>query len=106
MTRRIALIGLGSAGRRTAELIAAGEAGDAALGGALVRRPDAYEATAARLGLRLVTSIEDLLALPPDAGVELAGHAALTAYGETILRSGATLLTLSAGALADDAFRE
>jgi aspartate dehydrogenase len=105
-TLRIALIGLGSAGRRTAELVAAGEAGNAAVVGALVRRPEVYAATAARLGVPLVPSIDDLLALEPDVVVELGGHAALRDYGETVLRAGATLLTLSAGALADDAFRD
>ena len=74
--------------------------------GALVRRPEAYAETASRLGIPLIGSIDELLALGPDVVVELGGHAALTAYGEAVLRAGATLLTLSAGALADDEFRE
>jgi aspartate dehydrogenase len=103
---RVALIGLGSAGRRTAELVAAGEGGDAIVIGALVRRPEAHAETASRLGIPLVRSIDELLVFGPDVVAELGGHAALTAYGETVLRSGTTLLTLSAGALADDDFRE
>src|SRR3954454_6600851 len=103
---RIALIGLGSTGRRTAEMVGAGECGDAAVIGALVRRREAYADTAARLGIPLVTSIDELLALEPGVVVELGGHAALIAYGETVLRTGTTLLSLSAGALADEEFRE
>jgi len=71
--------------------------------GALVtgRRP---EATAS--GLSQWVNISELLDSAPDIVVECAGHAALDAYGEQVLRAGHDLLLVSAGALADAALQE
>jgi len=49
----------------------------------------------------VVDDIEELLSTRPDLVVECAGHGALRAFGETILRRGADLLVVSVGALAD-----
>lgn len=53
----------------------------------------------------VVTNVGALLATKPDLVVECAGHAALAAFGETILSAGAELLVVSVGALADDTLR-
>lgn len=52
---------------------------------------------------RIVTSLDELLALRPTVVVELAGHAALGCYGPPILRAGIDLMMVSVGALAHPA---
>jgi len=52
-----------------------------------------------------VRSLDELLARSPGVVVEAAGHEALRSYGEGLLRSGADLVCVSVGALADDALR-
>jgi len=52
-----------------------------------------------------VVGLKDLLAMKPDVVVEAASHDAVREYGEAILRKGVALITLSGGALADDALR-
>ena len=100
--RRIGIIGFGASGRGAAELIRAGEAGDVEICGVLVRHPEHYSEFAAQ-GWRFTASLDELLAGNPSVVVELAGHQALAAYGETILRRGIMLLTISAGLLGDEA---
>jgi len=51
----------------------------------------------------LVHSVGDIPE-PPDAVFDCAGHGALRQYGEQVLRSGIDLISVSAGALADQAF--
>ena len=41
---------------------------------------------------------------PADLVIDCAGHSGLRAHGETVLRAGCPLITISIGALADDAF--
>ncbi len=41
---------------------------------------------------------------PADLVIDCAGHSGLHAHGETVLRAGCPLITISIGALADDAF--
>lgn len=48
-----------------------------------------------------VTDVDALLGTKPGVVIECAGHSAVTAHGETILRAGVTLVIVSAGALAD-----
>ena len=102
---RIGLIGFGAIGRRLAEAIVAGEAGRCELGAVLVRRPERIEPeVAARLGCMVTGDAADFLATHLDLVVEVAGHDALKAYGEDILRQGHDLLLISVGALADPHF--
>lgn len=101
---RIALIGYGASGRVVAHRIQAGETGDQKLAAVLVREPSRYADPA--VDVRFVRTIDELLATEPDLVAELAGHDALRMYGEHILRSGRTLLTISAGVFADDEWRE
>lgn len=54
----------------------------------------------------VVDSITELLSTGPELVVECAGHTALHAFGETILRHGVDLLVASVGALADAELEE
>jgi aspartate dehydrogenase len=102
---RVGLIGFGAIGRRLAEAITAGEAGRCELGAVLVRRPERIEpSVVARLGCRVTGDAADFLATRLDLVVEVAGHDALKAYAEDILRQGHDLLLISVGALADPHF--
>jgi aspartate dehydrogenase len=102
---RVGLIGFGAIGRRLAEAIAAGEAGRCELQAVLVRRPERIsEDDAKRLGCRVTGDAADFLATQMDLVVEVAGHDALKAYAEDILRQSKDLLLISVGALADSAF--
>lgn len=98
---RVGLIGLGAV---CAPLIQQWRAGgfpdNVEFVGALVRtpRPDA--------GLPTVTSLDDFLALQPDYILEGAGHDAIRAYLEPLLRAGKETVVTSIGALIDDALRE
>ena len=51
-------------------------------------------------GARAVGSVEELLAAGPDLVADCAGHEALRLYAEPLLRAGASLVTVSSGALA------
>ncbi len=51
---------------------------------------------------RIASSLEDLLAEEPDLVVEAASQEAVREYAETVLSSGADLMVLSVGALADE----
>lgn len=93
--RSVGLIGLGAIGREVAARLTAGAAGPVSLT-ALVRRP-----VADLPGVRCVTTVEALMAARPQLVVEAAGHAAVAAYGPTLLAAGIPMLIASVGALAD-----
>ena len=102
---RVGVIGFGAIGRRLAEAIVAGEAGRCELRAVLVRRPERIDAeTVARLGCMVTADAADFLATSLDLVVEVAGHDALKAYAEDVLRQGKDLLLISVGALADAHF--
>jgi aspartate dehydrogenase len=104
---RVGLIGYGAIGRRLAEAIVAGEAGDCELGAVLVRRPERIGPDAvSRLGCLVTGDAADFLATSLDLVVEVAGHDAFKAYAEDVLRQGKDLLAISIGALADARFEE
>jgi aspartate dehydrogenase len=106
-TLRVGLIGYGAIGRRLAEAIIGGEAGRAELAAVLVRRPERVtDEMTARLGCRMTTDAADFLATSMDIVVEVAGHDALKAYAEDVLRQGKDLLLISVGALADPHFEQ
>lgn len=104
--RRIGIIGFGASGRGTVDLIAAGAAGPLEVCGVLVRHPERYAEDAARSGWLFTNSLDELLSTDPHVVLELAGHSALAAYGETILRRGIMLMSVSAGLLGDAAVLE
>lgn len=62
---------------------------------------EAAARTAMGEGIDIATGI-DQLRQAPVCVVDCGGHAALKAHGETVLRSGIDLITVSIGALADD----
>lgn len=102
---RVGLIGFGAIGRRLAEAIVTGQAGRCELGAVLVRRPERIGPdVAARLGCMVTGDAADFLATRLDLVVEVAGHDALKAYAEDVLRQGKDLLLISVGALADPHF--
>lgn len=97
---RVGLIGLGAV---TAPLAAQWRAGgfpeNVVFVGALVRRPRPTS------DLPTVTTVEEFLALKPDYIVEGAGHGAVRAHVEPLLRAGLEVAVTSIGALIDDALR-
>jgi aspartate dehydrogenase len=101
---RVGLIGYGSIGRPVALAIAGGQVGSAVLTGVLRAHPAAQPAPPD--GVPAVTGLDELLATGPDIVVETGGHAALRDYGLGVLQAGCDLLTISVGALADEALLE
>lgn len=96
----VGLIGLGAvSGPLAAQYAAGGFPEGVRFVGALVRRPraDAPIPTA--------TTVEAFLALGPDYIVEGAGHAAVRAHVEPLLRAGKEVAVTSIGALIDDDLR-
>ena len=57
-------------------------------------------------GIEVVEELDDLLAYRPELIAEVASQRAVADYGEAVLRSGADLLVISIGALADAALLE
>ena len=104
---RVGLIGLGAVGRRLAEAVVAGEAGRCELVAVLVRTPDKIPTDVRNgVGCLVTNDAADFLATGMDLVVEVAGHDALKAYAEDVLRQGKDLLVISVGAFADAAFQE
>ena len=96
------MIGFGAIGRAVAEAIQDGQAGHARLVSALVRSPEKVEpGTAERLGCRFTTDAADFLDSQMDLVLEAAGHDALRAYAEHVLRAGKDLMVIAVGAFAD-----
>lgn len=104
---RVGLIGFGAIGRSVAARLARGEAGDARVCAVLVRHPERIAAEARdRYGDVFHADLRPFLEAKPDWAVEAAGHGALRQWGTAVLDGGVNLMALSAGALADDAFRD
>ena len=100
--QRVALMGLGAIGQRLVTL--------------LLARPEAFELVAVlvrdtaraasewpSLAHLLVADTHALLNTRPDVVAECAGHQAVDAHAEAVLRSGTDLVLVSVGALADGA---
>jgi aspartate dehydrogenase len=104
---RVGLIGFGAIGRAVAERLALGEAGPARVCAVLVRHPDRIpaEARARHPDVTFTSELGPFLETKPDWAVEAAGHEALRQWGPPTLNGRVNLIALSAGALADDAFR-
>ena len=92
----VGLLGLGAIGSQVVRLLQ--ERPGLRVVGALVRRPRA------RGDVPIVHALNDLLELGPDVIAEVAGQAALKAYGPAILRAQKALIVVSAGVLADRDF--
>ena len=101
----IALIGYGSVGRTVGRLVREGSAGPVRVVGVLVRDLERHREEAVASGWPFVDRLDALLDLGPVMVVEMGGHASLRQHGAAVLASGADLMTVSVGALADDVFR-
>jgi aspartate dehydrogenase len=83
-----------------------GVAGDQQMVGVLdTPLANAARQLAGELGCVAATDIHSLLQNSPDVVVEAANRESVWEYGEDCLKSGASLVVLSSGALLDDAFR-
>ena len=104
---RVAIIGLGAIGRTVVDRLLDGSVGKPAPKCiALVRRQHLAELEALYGSrLRLVTSLDELLAFSPDIVVDAAGQPAVREFAEQILTAGIDFVVVSTGALVDDAFR-
>ncbi|NJJ39632.1 aspartate dehydrogenase [Paenibacillus apii] len=100
---RVGIIGYGTIGTDVAGFIQRGEAGEASLAAVLVRKgPTCESGLAGESGKPLFTaSFNEFMEQAPDLVVECAGHSAVAAYGERVLRT-ADFMVVSAGALADE----
>lgn len=96
---RVALIGLGAIGAELYRVLQLSPI-EIAVRGALVRRGSSAARHTAG-DPTVWTSLDGLLQSAPDIVVECAGHQAVDAYGEQVLRAGLDLLLTSVGSLAD-----
>lgn len=97
---KVGLIGLGAvAGPLVARWRAGGFPANVAFVGALVRQPRENPP------LPIATDVRDFLALAPDYVVEGAGHGAVRAHVEALLKAGKEVAVTSIGALIDDDLR-
>lgn len=104
---RIGVIGFGAIGREVAEAIVAGRAGRARLVSVLVRSPEKIAPDLAeRLGCRFTVDAAEFLDSELDLVLEAAGHDALRAYAEPVLRAGKDLMLVAVGAFADSSLWE
>src|SRR5688572_7973411 len=100
---KVGLIGFGAIGREVAEAIVEGRAGRAQLASILVRSPEKIQpGLADRLGCRFTTDAADFLDTQLDLVIEAAGHDALKAHAEAVLRANKDLMVVAVGAFADD----
>jgi aspartate dehydrogenase len=98
---QVGIIGFGAIGREVAQAIVDGRAGRAKLVSILVRSPEKVEpGTAQELGCTFTTDAAEFLDHEMDLVVEAAGHDALRAYAEHVLRANKDLLTVAVGAFA------
>lgn len=102
--KTVAVLGCGALGSLVAEGVALDLQETWKLAGVYARTPEKAQALAGRFGCEAFTSAEAMLAARPDVVVEAAGGEAARQYAEAILRSGASLILLSGGVLADEAF--
>ena len=100
------IVGCGKLGTIVAEAVAGGVLAEYELVGVYSRTRIKAEALAQRMPQQPVVcdSIEELLALRPDYVVEAASPAAMRELALPALRGGASVVTLSIGAFADDVF--
>lgn len=107
--KRLVIVGCGRLGSIVAEAVATGLLPEYELVGCFSRTYDRCEELATRMAeqgivCRACRSLEELLALKPDYLVEAASPACMRAITLPTLAAGCSIVTLSIGAFADDAF--
>ena len=106
MKKRLALIGHGYLNQIVANAVKEGILSEYELVGILGRDIDKTQAVASKYACKACSTIEELIELNPDYVAEAASANAVTNYAEKILKSGSSIIILSAAALADDQFYE
>ncbi len=102
---RVGIVGCGKLGRVIAQKIKEGKAPNCQVVGVFSRTAERREALAAEIGCTACASLEELLALKPAYIVEAATAAAVKECAVPSLKAGVNWISLSTGALNDDAFR-
>lgn len=103
--KRLAITGCGRLGNIVVDALQKGLLDEYKLVGVFSRTREKAESLALRIGdCQVCDSIEELLALKPDYLVEAASPAAMREVALPALRQGTSVVTLSIGAFADDAF--
>ena len=103
--KRLAITGCGRLGSIVVDALQKGLLDEYKLVGVFSRTREKAESLALRIGdCQVCHSIEELLALKPDYLVEAASPAAMREVALPALRQGTSVVTLSIGAFADDAF--
>jgi len=102
--KTVAVLGCGALGSLVAEGVALDLQETWKLAGVYARTPEKAQALAGRFSAATFQSMDELLSARPDVVVEAAGGEAARQYAEAILRSGVSLILLSGGILADEAF--
>lgn len=101
LKQRIALIGWGAIGQGIARVLAAQNRTDVGLVAILVRDKAQLASQFQAQAALFVDSLDALLAAQPSLVCECAGHGAVDAYAEAVLRAGVDTLLVSVGALSD-----
>lgn len=103
--KRLAITGCGRLGSIVVDALQKGLLDEYKLVGVFSRTREKAESLALRIrDCQVCDNIEDLLALKPDYLVEAASPAAMREVALPALRQGTSVVTLSIGAFADDAF--
>ena len=107
--KKLAIVGCGKLGKIVADAVIKGILKEYELTGVYSRTIDKAEAIAQSINegggdCKVCASIDELLALKPDYIVEAASPAAMRELALPALRGGSSVVTLSIGAFADDAF--
>ncbi len=103
--KKLVIVGCGKLGNIVVDAMQRGLLDAYALVGVYSRTRSKAESLAARVeGCRVCDSVAELLALNPDYVVEAASPAAMRELALPALRQGTSVVTLSIGAFADDAF--
>ena len=104
--KSIAIIGAGTLGKIIAEGVCSGAAGAWKLLGLTDCDEAGGRASAQKYRCAFYVDVPSLLAARPDVVIEAATAAVLKQWAGTILEHGVDMIALSAGALADDSFKE
>ena len=104
--KNLAIIGCGALGKILARNLSRAVPNSYYITCVMAKTKSHAQALAEEIDCAATTSIEELLDYSPDIVVEIASHEAVHQYSERILESGADLIIVSVGALAEENFKE